>query len=212
MIKGVAFDLDGTLIDSVGIYSSSLSDVLNSMGMHASVEQIMPYIGLPLEDMLDRMFRITDKAEISEIRARRDAIIARNIRNIHVFPEAMPTLRSLRSEGMRLAIVTSSSSNFVSLVDSEFKIASMVDAVVTRDNVARMKPNPDPYIKAFGELSVNAEEGMVVGDSEIADIAPGKAIGAKTVLVARSDRPKSAADFVVGGVDRVIEIIKAGPK
>lgn len=157
MIKGVAFDLDGTLIDSVGIYSSSLSDVLNSMGMHASVEQIMPYIGLPLEDMLDRMFRITDKAEISEIRARRDAIIARNIRNIHVFPEAMPTLRSLRPEGMRLAIVTSSSSNFVSLVDSEFKIASMVDAVVTRDNVARMKPNPDPYIKAFGELSVNAD-------------------------------------------------------
>lgn len=212
MIKGVAFDLDGTLIDSVGIYSSSLSEVLNSMGMRATTEQIMPYIGLPLEEMLRMMFMITDRAEISEIRAKRDAIIARNIRNIHIFPESMPTLRSLRSEGMRLAIVTSSSSKFVSLIDSEFGIASMVDAVVTRDNVARMKPNPDPYIKAFSELSVQAEEGMVVGDSELADIAPGKAIGAKTVLVARGGKPKSAADFVVGGVDRIIEIIKDGPK
>ena len=212
MIKGVAFDLDGTLIDSVGIYSSSLAEVLNSMGMRATTEQIMPYIGLPLEEMLRMMFMITDRAEISEIRAKRDAIIARNIRNIHIFPESMPTLHRLRSEGMRLAIVTSSSSKFVSLIDSEFGIASMVDAVVTRDNVARMKPNPDPYIKAFSELSVQAEEGMVVGDSEIADIVPGKAIGAKTVLVARGGKPKSAADFVVEGVDRIIEIIKDGPK
>jgi pyrophosphatase PpaX len=93
-----------------------------------------------------------------------------------------PLLARLRDEGRRLGIVTAKRRVTVDLAFARCAIERYFDVVVSSDDTARHKPNPDPILKALELLGAQPGEAAYVGDSPF-DIRAAKAAGVHAIAI-----------------------------
>ena len=89
---------------------------------------------------------------------------------------AMELLRELHSVQLKVAIVSGSERDSVLNTVQRNGLASILDAVVTANDVAVNKPAPDGYLHALNRLGVVADEAIAIEDSA-SGIASAKAAG-----------------------------------
>ncbi len=98
----------------------------------------------------------------------------------------LPGVRDLidraRAAGLRVAVVSNSGRTWVSAELARLGLASDADIVVTRDDVARFKPFPDPYLRVLDLLGIGAEDAVAFEDSA-PGVASAKAAGVWVVAV-----------------------------
>lgn len=188
--RAVLFDLDGTLIDSVGIYYRMVEIVLNRLGLPlASREDISAAAEKDPFDWL-RIFPETDHH-------RRETLIPAAWKIVEetypvLFREkagmiagAAEIMRQIACGGIKIGIVTSTPRKHIQhkmrLLDHR-DLTRLVAAIVTADDAARKKPAPDPLLTCAALLETPPAACVYVGDTGI-DIRAGKAAGMKTVAV-----------------------------
>ena len=97
--------------------------------------------------------------------------------DIHLFPDALPTLDRLRAQGFRLALVT----NGVSETHAEkvvgLGIRDHFDALLMPDVIGFAKPDARVFHTACRQLGVAAGEAVMVGDSLVSDVAGARNAG-----------------------------------
>jgi phosphoglycolate phosphatase len=205
-------DLDGTLVDTREGIVDTFQAVLSLAGLPApSREDIMPYIGLPL-DFMFRHFLAWRRPEIggapstrgSRSRADLDTpstdpdwlsavvadLIAAYRQRYHelvtpttrAFPGVRETLESARSLGIRLAIATSKLTAIAEESLAAAGLLSLFAKVYGMDAVDRPKPAPDLAIKCLVELGADSRRALVVGDA-VHDVEMGRAAGCATCAV-----------------------------
>ena len=98
-------------------------------------------------------------------------------------PGAGDLLAALRQRGARLAAVTNRSrqSSLASL--DRVGLLASIETVVSSEDVARQKPDPEPVRLALGRLDVAPAHAVMVGDT-VADVEAGRAAGARTIGLA----------------------------
>ena len=176
----VLFDLDGTLIDSVGLILESMRHAFDSLGLAApSDAQWTAGIGTPLVIQLREFAR--DDAEVGELVVRyRNYQREHHDRLTQPFPGVADTLRALRAQGHRTAIVTSKAEEIANRSVAHTGLASLIDTVVGVESCTRHKPDPEPVHVALERLGARPERALFVGDSPH-DIASGNAAGVASV-------------------------------
>ena len=122
-----------------------------------------------------------------------------------LLPGAKSALRQLRSQGMKIGIVTRNCEDAVRKVFPD--IQEFCDVFISRDSTKKVKPHPDHLIAVMRALNVSGEEAVMVGDHPI-DIEAGKRVGMTTigVLTGRSRREEfvqARADFILRNVTEV---------
>lgn len=130
-------------------------------------------------DLNDGVFR-----KIEDAFARRSAW--------YVYPDVMPTLEALRSEGIRLCVI----SNFVwggPELFHDLELASMFDALVVSARVGFQKPNPGIFNVALEQMKVEPAAAWHVGDSYRADVVGARRVGINGVLIDRSGKDPARA-------------------
>lgn len=181
----VLFDFDGVLVDSEPVHHQVWTEVLAPYGIH-----------LPWDVYQARCIGVSDKAmirELCEISGRPeefDALWNEYPRKKAIFRERMvanppmpaATIELLGSlaSGRPLALVTSSGRTEVEPVLERTGVHGHFSAFVFGEDVARLKPDPEPYQKA-AEL-LGAKRPLVVEDSE-AGVASGRAAGFDVVRI-----------------------------
>ena len=100
----------------------------------------------------------------------------------------------------RLAVVTSRSRREADAFLAQYDLGNLFYAVITRDDVRRLKPHPMPVAKAAEKLGVPVAQCVMVGDTEV-DVRSAKAAGALAVGVLCGFGERN--DF--GDADLVIE-------
>ena len=188
-IKGVIFDLDGTLIDSLGAYTDAFNRGIRLFGLEpVTAKQIARFLdeGLRLSQMLlelsPSIFREEGKRGICEYEIRR-AYVELEPKGVVLKPGAKRTLQSLKGRGMKIGIVTGRRSQGERkwLELRRLNIRRFIDAMVTAAE-APAKPSPDGVIQCIKALGLSAEECVFVGDSRI-DVMAGKRAGVRTIAV-----------------------------
>jgi putative hydrolase of the HAD superfamily len=101
-------------------------------------------------------------------------------------PDAPHVLGTLRSRGLRLAVVSDCSDELVAIWP-ELPVASSVDATVFSSVVGRRKPDPVMYRLACERLDVAPEECVYVGDGGSGELTGAAAQGMRAVLLADED-------------------------
>ena len=91
-------------------------------------------------------------------------------------PDVINILQSARKKGIKTGLVTNSFKSIVSKALEFHKINGCFDAVVTADDVERVKPYPDPLVKICEKLGIMPQEALYVGDTKT-DYKAGKAAG-----------------------------------
>lgn len=180
-IKGIIFDLDGTLIDSKPAYLKSAQLTYKKLGLKPITEIAALKIPKKIEQNLPLDLEInTDLDLFLEIYLRSYYSLSKL--ETRILPNALSTLEFL-SKRVKLSLVTMRSVSKNSLLNEleHFSIGKYFDPIVTALD-ARPKPAPDPLIKCIKKMNLTKEECLMVGDS-VNDIRAGKAAGIKSIAV-----------------------------
>ena len=103
------------------------------------------------------------------------------------YPETLPVLQALRSDGVRVAVVSDWDCTLAEHL-VRLGIRPWVDAVVVSAAVGVAKPDRRIFGAALAELGVSAATALVCGDDPARDLAGARAAGIRGVLIDRDGR------------------------
>lgn len=93
------------------------------------------------------------------------------------FPDAIDTVRWLRTQGCRLALLTNGSTAMQRAKITRFGLADLFDAILVEGELGFGKPDPRVYTRALEELAVPAAAAWMVGDNLEWDVAQPQRMG-----------------------------------
>src|SRR5467141_4191591 len=162
------FDLDGTLVDSVYQHVLAWRVALESVGIELSVWRIHRRIGMSGGLFVNALFRETGRElkpeQAAQIRRVHADAYARQVSQVRPLPGARELLAYLTKVGVPWAIGTSGRMESAKPNLDMLGIPAGVP-IVTRDQVAHAKPDPDLFLAGAARLGVDIETSVVVGDS-----------------------------------------------
>jgi len=124
-----------------------------------------------------------------------------------LFPETLATLRTLKRLGYKMGIITNTSKEAVDLIFSKNKLREFFEVVITREDVKRLKPDPEGVLLALKRLGET--EFFLVGDSIYDAQAAEKADGLSiTVNRNPSKDLEFQADYVVQSLAEIPTLIR----
>jgi beta-phosphoglucomutase len=207
-IQGIVFDMDGVLIDSEPLHIDAWNVVFATYNLHFSHEWFNQWIGVS-----DRNFtkQIVEKYNIPaqsdallyEKRAVFEAKIKQSVPAHKGVKEHLPLLQSLD-----MAVATSSNRSGAMISLEGAGLIHFFKNIVTADDVALHKPNPDCYIKA--SLDMGHDPSVCIGiEDSVSGIKAAKAAGLYVIGVATS-LPKSyltEADRILDNTELALQWI-----
>jgi HAD superfamily hydrolase (TIGR01509 family) len=197
------FDLDGTLLDSVGFLNDAFRRFLASAGIPGPVDAAA-YDGLSIAEIADAVLwgrdLPRDAGQLSS--AYLNGIQYAYEQRLQPFDGAGSALQRLRNQGFRLGLVTSAVDSMVSPLLARIGWGSIFDAVVCGDGIKQRKPAPDCYHAAMALLQLPADRIIAVEDSPNGVLAA-RAAGLTVIGISAGDR---GAQLRAAGA---IEVVRA---
>jgi len=196
----VIFDMDGVLVDSYHAHFESWRGVYSELGIEYTEAAFAADFGRTSHDILRREFgnELSDK-RIHDLDERKEALYRDIIRaSFPAMDGAAELVDALAADGFRLAIGSSGPPENVALVQEVFTGGRKIDAVVTRADVTRGKPDPQVFLVASERLGVPPASCAVVEDAAHGITAAQRAGMVAIALTGTLKRDElSAADAVV---------------
>ncbi|ABD89659.1 HAD family hydrolase [Rhodopseudomonas palustris] len=192
-VDAVLLDMDGTLVDTERVYITSLTEVLDGFGYPDAAAVCAAMVGLPGPEcqqlLVERYGADFPLPKINRAFAeRRDAMLADGL---PLKRGAVELLDALRAADWPMAVVTSASQGTAEAHLTLGGIRARFELIVTRDDVAHGKPNPDLYLLAAKRLGVTPRACVAVEDSSVG-IAAAFAAGAIALMVPDLQQPNAA--------------------
>ena len=183
-LRAVLWDLDGTLTDSVRFVVDTANRVIEAHGGAVlDFESVGAMTGLPLEAIFRMAWPDLTPDDAERYRTEyRDIYDREIIPATKLFDGARETLHAFHEAGLLQATVTGKRAADCERILRGLGIASEIDVYLGGDSVPLPKPAPDLAQHAMARLGLGPAECVVVGDAN-ADIAMGKAAGARTIQV-----------------------------
>jgi HAD superfamily hydrolase (TIGR01549 family) len=213
-VKAILIDMDGTitkfnldymwmrrtalkLLDEAGLWRPNFSD---QMSIYAMLNELRGSISN--ETLNEIKKRIYEKVESIESEAAERA---------ELMPGAMEVLNDLRQMKKRIVIVTNNGRLGTDRTLERLNLFGILDAVVTRDDVDELKPDPGIVFKALNLVSAKADEAILVGDA-IIDIKAARAASVRCVAIPTGPYPatrllQEEPDFIVSSLLDVPELV-----
>jgi HAD superfamily hydrolase (TIGR01509 family) len=165
---GLLFDLDGTLVDNVYEHVLAWREAFEQAGIELAVWRIHRQIGMSGGLFVQALIRETGRqvsaAEARRIQAFHKKAYKRLVQRVRPLPGAQKLLARLARMKVPHAIATS---GHMETAQHTLKILNVNAKVpiVTRDQVAHAKPDPDLFLAAADRLGLAIQDCIVVGDS-----------------------------------------------
>ncbi|MCA9150253.1 MAG: HAD family phosphatase [Planctomycetales bacterium] len=182
-MRAVAFDLDGLMFNTEGIYVQVAELLLESRGRTLDMQLIAQMMGRPARiaiPMLIDHYGLTDSVE-QIAQETRTLFMELLPERLQPMPGLLELLEALDRNRWLKAITTSSGRAYVERVLELAKLPTTFDFLLTAEDVINGKPDPEIYLTAASRFGVAPTELVVLEDSEIGCRA---AVAARTQAVA----------------------------
>lgn len=182
--EAVIFDLDGTLVDSMWMWSEIDREYLSRFGFSCPPDLSRATEGMSFTETAHYFKeRFALKDSIEQIKADwMDMSLNKYQNEVALKPEALHFLQELKKRGISMGIATSNAREMVEAVLTSCGIRSFFQNVSTSCEVAAGKPAPDIYQKVAKELGVPCTACLVFEDVP-AGIVAGKRAGMEVIAV-----------------------------
>ncbi|MGY4971103.1 HAD family hydrolase [Streptomyces nigrescens] len=189
----VIFDLDGTLVDSEPNYYEAGRRLLADHGVpDFSWEHHTRFIGIGTRETLETLRREFGlDAPVEELLAGKNRVYLELARaHTEVFPEMRVFVERLSAAGHPMAVASGSSRAAIEAVLAGTGLDALLTTVVSAEEVAHGKPEPDVFLEAARRLGVAPADCVVLEDA-----APG------ALAAHRAGMRCIAVPYVAGTVD-----------
>lgn len=194
--RAVVFDQDGTLLDT---FVPALHAYSVAAGREITMAELEPVAHLGAARNLLSALLGHEASDADDDRFH--AALADALLGTEPYPGVVDTLVRLRANGLRTGVATNSDARSAAIVLGAHGLAGHLDTVVTVDQVAGPKPNPESILLAVEQLGVRPDEVVFVGDAP-ADMLAARAAG---VLAAAAGWGHQAATIDPANVDRWLD-------
>ena len=190
-VKGLIFDLDGTLADTEGLYQRFWVEAAHDLGYPMERKHALMIRSMASAVAGPLMRReVCPDFDYEAVRDRRRVIMAAWMEEHGVEAKrgAGEILRFAGERGIPVALATTTPLARVEKVLDRLGFRQFITEIVSGDMIEHGKPEPDIYLKAAGRLKIAPEEAVGVEDSPTG-IRACSAAGLYTVLIPDQDEP-----------------------
>ena len=191
--QGILFDLDGTLLDTLGDLTAAVNAALSAHGFPLrSQDEVRRFVGNGIGNLIARAVPDgTDADTVAACLATFRGYYAEHI-NVYTKPYdgILPLLTDLAAAGVRVGVV-SNKIDFAAKALCAAHFGELIPVVVGECEGLRRKPYPDTVNKALTELGLTAADCVYVGDSDV-DIQTAANAGMTGISVDWGFRPRES--------------------
>lgn len=188
MFAGAIFDMDGVLVDNMGVHIEAFAAIARRYGVAFDPGALIAMAGKGNGEIFGELFpaELIERVGKTELADQKEALY----REIYAprlapVPGLVPFLEDLLSHGVRIALGTSGCTANMDFVLDGLGIRRYFDVLINADKVTRTKPDPEIYLRALSELGLDASDCLVFEDAA-AGVAAARAAGIKVVALSTS--------------------------
>jgi HAD superfamily hydrolase (TIGR01549 family) len=218
-VAAVLFDLEETLVQTpwanhehVTEFRRKTKEKLIELGIPSTLLEGVERATIMRNKASEYIEKNLTKANAQKIYQEMEKFLLRyeldSARRSKLFPETIPTLEKLGKLGVKLGIVTNTSMKAVNTVFRLHGLKGYFDVVVTREEVKKLKPDPEGILSAVNKLG--ATNFFMVGDHVRDALAANGAKGISITLKRRSrEKIDFKTDYVVQSLSEILKIVKS---
>ena len=202
----VLWDVDGVLIDSGEQHRRAWEQLAHEERFPYSDAAFWATFGMRNADIFPRMFGVSGPPErIAALSDRKESIYRALLAlDAVALPGAKELLSALHDAGYRQALGSSAPPANLEAIIRLIDIGSLLDAVVSGEEVAHGKPAPDIFLAGAARLGIVPAHCLVIEDAP-AGVAAAHAGGMRCLAVRRAGQPDApgldAADALVDSLE-----------
>jgi phosphoglycolate phosphatase len=188
-IRGVAFDLDGTILDTLPDIADAANEMLDALGREPVAQDVVrSYIGDGIARLVKRLLTGTRDGEPPEAlfeqahETFQAFYFAGLNRKTAPFPGVMEGLRAFADAGLKLACITNKAERFTLPLLAAHGMSPFFQVVVSGDTLPRKKPDPMPLQHSAMVFGISCDHLLVIGDSAN-DVDAARAAGCPVLCV-----------------------------
>lgn len=200
-MRGVLFDLDGTLVDSYAALTASVNHLRARYGLEPLEEaQVREEVGWGLRNLLAKTVPGVPFEEAARQFAEHHATVVFD--QTRLLPGVAETLRRLHQEGLKLGVVSNKPEPFVRALMEHFGLAPLLEVMMGPESAPHPKPHPDLLLKALERMGLQPEEALYVGDMTI-DIETARRAGMAVWVIPTGSHSRERLE--AAHPDRILE-------
>ncbi|MBD0724746.1 hypothetical protein B6A10_06100 [Flavobacterium sp. L1I52] len=168
-IKAVFFDFDGTLVNSDNFHFNCWNESLKKFNVKLKYHYYLNHLaGIPTSlnaETLIKKYALS--ITIKDLSTLKDSITKNKIKKeeIKFMPNALAILQRFEKEKISMFLVTGSPRVEVDYILKKIEIEKYFKSSITRNDVTKSKPAPDPYLKAILKSNINPKNIIVFEDT-----------------------------------------------
>ena len=166
-MKGIIFDMDGTMVDNMMIHNKAWQEELQNHGIHMSMEEVIEKVhGVNIE-ILERLFgdRFTPEERVHISIQKEIAYQKLFLPELKLIDGLAEFLEAAKAANIPMAIGSAAPPENVDFVLDNLNLRHYFKAIYHSGNVDKGKPNPEVYHKAAAGMGLQSSECFVFEDS-----------------------------------------------
>jgi HAD superfamily hydrolase (TIGR01509 family) len=208
-IRGVIFDIDGTLVNSNDAHARSWLAALAEADTSVRFEQVRKLIGMGADKLLPALASISEDSALGTRISRRRGEIFRNeyLPKLQPFPQVRALLSRLREKGLSLAVASSAQRQELEALLHLAKVQDLLEGAGSSSEAGNSKPDPDIVQAALERLQLSPERVLMIGDTPY-DIEAATRAGMGSIAFrcgGRSDAELAGAVAIYDGPSDLLE-------
>ncbi len=183
-LKGVIFDIDGTLIDSNDAHAHAWVQALAENGFQVEFARVRKMIGMGGDKLLPQVTGLQkDEPKGKQITERRAQIFKQYyLPMVRPFPHTKELLSRMRKDGLKLVIATSAQPEELNGMLKVARIEGFFQEAAQAEDAPKSKPDPDVVQAALQKSGLQPDEVVMLGDTPY-DVEGAARAGVKTIAV-----------------------------
>ena len=209
-IKAVLFDFDGTLVHSIDLIVKLFMECFQEQGVEEINESnIRKMIGEPLEKIARKFSKLINVQKFVASFREKEALLHHTI---EFTEKTLPTLESLKSQNLRLGIISTKPRHMIEKYLQEKGVANFFEILIGGDDVQNPKPDPEPILLACKKMDLQKNEVIFVGDS-LMDCLSAKNtgvifVGVLTGTANREELEENGAAYIFQNIGEISGLIQ----
>ena len=195
MIKGIIFDMDGTIVDSLPYHYEAWKIFFNENKVENFSEKLNEYKGGGTLDLMRTVYgNQYSKKELKKMSEDKEKIFRKiykgEIKQILGFNKF---LDELKSKDIMVGLASNAIRKNVSMIINELEIDDYFDSIICGDEVINGKPNPEMFNETIDRFNINKDECLIFEDS-LEGVLAAKNSGIKVIGITSSSSNKVLTD------------------